>query len=466
LIIGAQKSATRWLRTNLGEHPEVFAASIEVSFFNQRFNRGTDFYRSQFEGWNGEPIVGEATPGYMMWRHRPRAVARRIHETIPDVRLIALLRNPIDRAQSAMVHHIKKERLPRRPGLLRTIEKKPPEEDRLGLVAGGWYAASLEPYLKRFGDQLLVIFHDEVTTDPGGVYRRSLEHIGASTDFVPPEIEQVVFSNQQRSTPRRRSSLSDDDRVALWPYFRDDVQRLESMVGRDLSAWDPTPGRLRWPVGAPDLLALYDQVTHWLSGLIEATPPELYQKSTERAELPVRELIVRIISKIYLCSSQLIDGSQWRAEAGSPADALGFAVKPVLDDRADDAQAEIFDGIVTDPASAFASGSGWLREVAESKSQLTVPDSDPPVPAAMLLAYYLAAQTANGWDLALATGQEPELPAEVVRGVDEVVTLLFELLPQLRGLFGDEIAAPATADDTTRLLGRLGRDDTRSLRVS
>src|SRR5207249_6307749 len=109
LIIGAQKGATRWLRFNLGLHPDVYAAPTELSFFNNRtrfVDLGVSWYRKEFEGWTGEPVVGEATPGYMFWRHQPRVCCERIREVVPAVRLIAILRNPIDRAQSAMIHHI------------------------------------------------------------------------------------------------------------------------------------------------------------------------------------------------------------------------------------------------------------------------------------------------------------------------------------------------------------------------
>lgn len=80
LIIGARKSGTRWLRTHLGEHPETFTAGKELRFFNdpQRFAEGLGSYRAGFEGWTGEPIVGEATPSYMMWREHPSLVADRI----------------------------------------------------------------------------------------------------------------------------------------------------------------------------------------------------------------------------------------------------------------------------------------------------------------------------------------------------------------------------------------------------
>jgi hypothetical protein len=243
VIIGAQKSATRWLRLNLGLHPDVFTAARELEFFNtgERFrDLGTDWYREQFEGWAGETIVGEATPGYMFWRHRPVVVAERIEETLPGVRLIATLRNPIDRAQSAMVHHIEGGALPSDSVLVDLVKQTPPERDKLGIIAGGWYAASLEPYQERFGDQLLVALHDDVDDDPRGVYDQALRHIGAAPDFVPPEFERVRFSHQQRpsSEPGRRP-LTLEERRELWEYFAADVEHLEKMLGRDLSLWDP-----------------------------------------------------------------------------------------------------------------------------------------------------------------------------------------------------------------------------------
>jgi Sulfotransferase domain len=196
LIIGAQKSATRWLRLNLGLHPAVFTASRELEFFNNgpRYrDEGTDWYRAQFEGWAGEAIVGEATPGYMFWRHRPAVVSERIEETLPDVRLIATLRNPIDRAQSAMVHHIEYGALPRDSVLVDLVKTTPPEKDRLGIIAGGWYAASLEPYLQQ-----------KASSEPG------------------------------------RRSLTLAERRELWEYFAADVAQLEQLTGRDLSFWNPS----------------------------------------------------------------------------------------------------------------------------------------------------------------------------------------------------------------------------------
>jgi hypothetical protein len=242
VVIGAQKSATRWLRKNLGEHPDIFTPRSELHFWNVEHRvreLGLDWYREKFEGWNGEPIVGEATPGYMIWRHDPARVAARMKELRPDTRLIALLRNPIDRANSAMVHHIRRGRLPTDSRLVDVVkERTPPEKDRFCLVTGGWYAASLEPFLDAFGDGLLVLWQDEIATDPVGVYEAALRHIGASSGFRPPELSKVMFSNRNTKAPRRYE-LTHDDRLEMWEYFREDVACLEEMLDVDLSRWQP-----------------------------------------------------------------------------------------------------------------------------------------------------------------------------------------------------------------------------------
>jgi Sulfotransferase domain len=244
LIIGAQKSATRWLRFNLGLHPDVYAAPNEIEFFNNR-NRyndlGVSWYRSQFEGWAGESIGGEATPGYMFWRHQPTICSERVRSVVPDARLIAILRNPIDRAHSAMLHHIARNALPPDSDLVDIVRRTRADRDPLGLISGGWYAESLEPYRQRFGDQLLVVLHDDVGTDARGVYDRALRHVGARPDWAPSDLGQVRFSYRDRpgGGANETRPLTAEQRRDLYSYFSDDISRLAEMLGRDLSIWDP-----------------------------------------------------------------------------------------------------------------------------------------------------------------------------------------------------------------------------------
>ncbi len=222
LVIGAQRSTTRWLKTNLGEHPDVFVAPGEPGFFHdpERMERlGTDWYRDQFEGWQGEAHLGEGPPGYMIWHHCPSDIATRINSALPDVPLLAILRNPVDRARSSMVHHIRRGRIPADTDLVelaRGLELDPtpvPFESGWGgpetVITGGWYGASLEPCVEVFGDRMLV--HDDIDADPIRVFRRAAEHIGADATFVPEGLDQVRHSahaDAGRGPPCRGSAGS------------------------------------------------------------------------------------------------------------------------------------------------------------------------------------------------------------------------------------------------------------------
>src|SRR5262249_47403241 len=136
LVIGAQKSATHWLRVNLGLHPDVFCADGEPAFFNDKVRyeeSGVEWYRAQFAGWSGEAIVGESTPGYMFWRHHPERVADRIGAVLPEARLVAILRNPVDRAQSALIHHVQRGALAPETDLLDLVRSAPPHREPFGI---------------------------------------------------------------------------------------------------------------------------------------------------------------------------------------------------------------------------------------------------------------------------------------------------------------------------------------------
>src|SRR5439155_17309856 len=113
------------------------------------------------------------------------------------------------------------------------------------LIAGGWYAASLRPYARRFGDQLRVFLYDDAVADPIALYADVLRHIGVyDTSFVPRKIDRVRFSGRPPDTSPYaesggRRSLSPEERRQLFPWFERDIAKLEKMIGRDLSAWRP-----------------------------------------------------------------------------------------------------------------------------------------------------------------------------------------------------------------------------------
>ena len=241
LIIGAQRGATRWLRSNLSQHPQIFMPPFDLGFFDdgQLFRKpGLKWYRSQFQAWHDEPLVGESTPTYLARATKPLTVASRIDITLPDVPLVAIVRQPVERMYSAMLHHIKRGRLSPRADLFAMVRDERPDVAELDLIGAGLYAQNLAPYRRLFGDRLLLVVYDDVRDRPEHAFRSVLTHIGADPDFVPPDLEQVLFSNR-RSVRARPVSPAQHRR--LYSIFRDDVEELGAMLGRDMGDWDPGP---------------------------------------------------------------------------------------------------------------------------------------------------------------------------------------------------------------------------------
>jgi hypothetical protein len=105
------------------------------------------------------------------------------------------------------------------------------------------YAQSLQPFVERFGSQLLVVLHDDVVADPLDVFDQASAHVGASGGHVPEHLGDVLYSNWARRGPGEKGGaaapLSQADRRELFEYFRDDVKQLEALLDRDLDLWRP-----------------------------------------------------------------------------------------------------------------------------------------------------------------------------------------------------------------------------------
>ena len=169
-----------------------------------------------------------------------RGWSNRIDETLPGVKLLAILRNPVDRALSALIHHIEGGTFAPDTDLIAHVSGIRPQDDRQGIIVGGWYAASLTPFFERFGDRLAVVLHDDLDEDPRGVYDTAVRHVGAEPDFVPHELDRVRFSYQQRPDSRHVDrELSLAQRQTMYEYFADDIRKLETLLDRDLSLWNP-----------------------------------------------------------------------------------------------------------------------------------------------------------------------------------------------------------------------------------
>jgi hypothetical protein len=244
LIIGAERAATRWLRFNLDRHPDICAPPLHLDFFSDPAlmqSHGYRWYRRQFATFEGEPFVGEASPSYLMLRNRPAEVARRIQKAVPDVRLIAIVRNPIDRLHSAIRHDIRWGRLPPGESVYSLIASNSPAIQRCDPIGNSAILTSIVPYADRFGDQLQVLFYDDLVADPASFYQAALTHIGASPTFEPPDLDRVLFSDKDAV---ELEPLAGVELQIVYEWFRQDVELLADWIGRDLSSWivDPYSG--------------------------------------------------------------------------------------------------------------------------------------------------------------------------------------------------------------------------------
>jgi hypothetical protein len=243
LIIGFRHNATRWLRFNLDRHPSIYAPPVHPRFFvsDERMAEvGLRGYRAHFTGWTDPLVIGEASWEYTDWVHDPVGTARRIKRVVPDVRLIALVDEPVRRFRSALAHARRVGEVPLDVDVEQVYRFDAAIEPALQMLVGGMPHQSLRPYWDTFGDQLLVEFVDDVRSDPAGVYRRVLRHIGVDDSFVPADIAVPRFGDRGAEPDVDPPSLG--ARQFLYAWSRDDVGLLAEATGRDLSAWDPGVG--------------------------------------------------------------------------------------------------------------------------------------------------------------------------------------------------------------------------------
>ena len=223
LVIGAQRAGTSSLYRYLGAHPDI-APSLrkETEYFSRCFDRDIDWYRAHFPlaarrrvaRLRGAPLVTfEATPDYLM---HPLA-AGRVASVLPDVKLVALLRDPAERALSHWQHMVLLgyEDLPFSEALAREEERITPDLERLEVeptydprallrfsyAHRGFYDMHLARWLRSFpSERFLVLDSESLYRDPAEVCRRVAAFVGVR-DRVPERFPNYS-AGSQRPVPR------------------------------------------------------------------------------------------------------------------------------------------------------------------------------------------------------------------------------------------------------------------------
>ena len=257
VVIGANKAGTTSHR-NLRRHPGVAVPSDKEAPYFSRDSvvaRGWDWYLTRhFASADPGQLWGTVTPDYMAGsvfeRARTAATAgegygeptipARIHERLPSARIVALLRDPVDRARS---HHLMETMNGRenrpfaeaidqelQPERLEGARRRPTYTN--SYIVWGEYARILAPYFTLFPrEQILIVFTQDLELVPAAVVRRVYEFIGAAPDFVPDNVGRryrVGASSRRfsRLTPERlqRALASNSMSRSAWHAMPTDAR--------------------------------------------------------------------------------------------------------------------------------------------------------------------------------------------------------------------------------------------------
>jgi hypothetical protein len=196
IVIGAMKAGTTSLFHYLQAHPEAYLSPLkEVEFFvaEKNWKRGLDWYRAQFAGASDDVrAIGEASTAYTKYPEF-KGVPERIANCIPDVRLIYVVRDPIERIRSQYQHRVLAgaERAPLDLAVLR--------DERY--VNCSRYAMQVERYLQWFSPEgFLLITSEELRSHRLPTMRRIYSFLEIDPDFVPDTIEREFYSSDERAT--------------------------------------------------------------------------------------------------------------------------------------------------------------------------------------------------------------------------------------------------------------------------
>ena len=267
LVIGAPKAGTTSLHVHLRAHPEVFMPEIkEPRFFGYEGRGGLvkfpirtlEEYEALFVDVAGETAIGEATPHYLVY---PNA-AERIRALIPHAKLIASLRDPVERSYSVYQMNRRNKELNADVPFLEAIETDHNLRET--------YYPMLARYFQRFPpEQLAVILLEDLEQSPATTMRRLYAFLGVDPGFRPDlskianpggeprsKLLHRLFSDTRlrglsrgfpeplverlraaRSRNLAKQPLSPADRRKAIGFFREDILRTQDLIGRDLSAW-------------------------------------------------------------------------------------------------------------------------------------------------------------------------------------------------------------------------------------
>ncbi len=269
--VGGLRCATTWISQCLREHPNIcMAPTKELHYFSQRYDRGIDWYLSNFKNCKNGMIKGEFSTSYLYSDN----AAKRIYNFCPNVKIIVSLRNPIERMISHYKYFVRYNYI--------NIDLPIKEAIKVKQVLLDWslYYKYLKPFYEYFGNEnVLIYFVEDIKDDPQKFTRVLYSRIGVSSDFVPSVVKKYVskgivpkigglenfrkrffyylidhnrvdFINLLRCSripelyrrlnnkSKQEPILSKGLRSDLISYFGEDIDKLKLLTGCSLKQWE------------------------------------------------------------------------------------------------------------------------------------------------------------------------------------------------------------------------------------
>ena len=289
IIIGAMKAATTSLYTYLKQHPDVFMTSIKEPMFFNRLNTENDFvlkgrktkkiksfdeYYSLFKKAENETAIGEASPAYIS----NNSCAKLIKEHLPNTKIIAILRQPVERAYSNFLHAKRADREP-----IENFEDAfNAEEERIEknwsplyhYKTKGHYYQQLKRYIDLFPEnQIKVILFKDIISNPQKVSKEVFDFLEVDNSFTPNTSKKANVSGSPSGffgwiimKMRRNNLIPNIEFSKYLPsfltkiilssiytkpeklskelikkltnlHYKEDIKKLENLIQKDLSHW-------------------------------------------------------------------------------------------------------------------------------------------------------------------------------------------------------------------------------------
>ncbi|MEC4983987.1 MAG: sulfotransferase [Oscillatoria sp. PMC 1068.18] len=288
LIIGVQKAGTTSIYDYLQAHPQVYMSPIkEINFFEEDWENADEETKAKkpnginswekycqlFAAAQDELALGEASPNYLF---KSENSAANIHFYLPDVKMVAILRNPVERAYSDYLMHVR-DAIGKPKSLVEQAQNVPLTSFT---IRKGFYSEQLKYFFAKFKrEQIQVYLYDELVKNPVAMMQNMYSFIGVDNNFVPdisakkqvaqvpksttvnqllrgknpfrtvvssvlkpivtPEMRQKIRSQliKMNSADKQAMPLSPAERQVLRNLYREDILKLQDLIDKDLSNW-------------------------------------------------------------------------------------------------------------------------------------------------------------------------------------------------------------------------------------